>query len=82
MLKLKEDAFKGNLWKMKAVCFPIPKVMQNVKTDFVSWEASAHHFPQLTCLYLKQCKVLRKSQRFLQALQAYEYGTVPYSCKS
>ncbi|CAA2952741.1 late blight resistance homolog R1B-17 [Olea europaea subsp. europaea] len=60
MLKLKEYAFKGDLWKMKQECFSVLKVLHIVKTDLVQWEASAHHFPQLTCLYLKQCTSLEE----------------------
>ncbi|KAL2509920.1 Disease resistance protein (CC-NBS-LRR class) family [Forsythia ovata] len=59
ILKLKDNAFKGDLWEAEDGGFCALKVLHIVKTDLVHWVASAHHFPRLECLYLKHCSNLQ-----------------------
>ncbi|KAL2510029.1 putative late blight resistance protein-like protein R1A-6 [Forsythia ovata] len=58
ILKLKDNALKGVIWKPEAGCFQALKVLHIVKTDLVYWQASSNHFPNLKCLYLKDCSKL------------------------
>lgn len=65
ILKLKEYAFKGDLWKMKQECFSVFKVLYIVKTGLIQWEASAHHFFQ------EWVRVHKIIQNFIQLLRFY-----------
>ncbi|CAL5427998.1 unnamed protein product [Camellia sinensis] len=58
VLKLKDNAFKGEWWKPLDGGFRLLRVLQIGKTDLVCWEASAHHFPRLQRLILKHCESL------------------------
>ncbi|CAL5427990.1 unnamed protein product [Camellia sinensis] len=58
VLKLKDNAFKGEWWKLLDGGFRLLRVLQIGKTDLVCWEASAHHFPRLQRLILKHCESL------------------------
>ncbi|KAL2553140.1 putative disease resistance RPP13-like protein 3 [Forsythia ovata] len=58
ILKLKDNAFKGDLWKPQDGGFRSLKVLHIGRTDLVYWEASARHFPGLRCLRLKHCNKL------------------------
>ncbi|KAL2485139.1 Disease resistance protein (CC-NBS-LRR class) family [Abeliophyllum distichum] len=58
ILKLKENAFKGNKWVPKDGGFPVLKVLHIGRTDLVTWDASATHFPSLKSLHLRHCDAL------------------------
>ncbi|KAL2509650.1 Disease resistance protein (CC-NBS-LRR class) family [Forsythia ovata] len=58
ILKLKENAFKGKQWEPKDGGFPALQVLHIGRTDLVTWEASATHFPILKRLHLKHCTAL------------------------
>ncbi|KAL2485132.1 Disease resistance protein (CC-NBS-LRR class) family [Abeliophyllum distichum] len=58
ILKLKENAFKGNKWVPKDGGFPVLKVLHIGRTDLVTWNASATHFPSLKSLHLRHCNAL------------------------
>ncbi|XP_057810603.1 putative late blight resistance protein homolog R1B-17 [Salvia miltiorrhiza] len=55
ILKLKDNAFKGNWWKPDDGGFRSLKILHIGRTDLVTWHASAHHFPRLRNLFLKHC---------------------------
>ncbi|KAL2509651.1 putative disease resistance protein [Forsythia ovata] len=58
ILKLKENAFKGNKWVPKGGGFPVLNVLHIGRTDLVTWNASATHFPSLKSLHLRHCNAL------------------------
>ncbi|KAL2509652.1 Disease resistance protein (CC-NBS-LRR class) family [Forsythia ovata] len=58
ILKLKENAFKGNKWVPKDGGFPVLNVLHIGRTDLVTWNASATHFPSLKSLHLRHCNAL------------------------
>ncbi|KAH6763008.1 hypothetical protein C2S52_020441 [Perilla frutescens var. hirtella] len=55
ILKLKDNAFKGNWWQPDDGGFRSLRVLHMGRTDLVTWHASAHHFPRLKHLFLKHC---------------------------
>ncbi|CAA2993882.1 late blight resistance homolog R1B-17 [Olea europaea subsp. europaea] len=60
ILKLKDNAFKGDWWRPEDGGFRALKVLFIGKTDLVHWHASTHHFPRLRSLYLKHCSSLEE----------------------
>ncbi|KAL7000822.1 hypothetical protein U1Q18_001972 [Sarracenia purpurea var. burkii] len=75
VLKLKDNAFKGQRWKAFDGGFRVLKFLQIARTDLVHWEASSHHFPRLQRLVLKHCESLEKIPSGLgdiSALQSIE----------
>ncbi|KAL2485140.1 Disease resistance protein (CC-NBS-LRR class) family [Abeliophyllum distichum] len=58
ILKLKKNAFKGKQWEPKDGGFPVLSVLYIERTDLVTWEASATHFPRLKSLHLRYCTAL------------------------
>ncbi|CAA3008343.1 late blight resistance homolog R1A-10 [Olea europaea subsp. europaea] len=60
ILKLKENAFKGDWWEPKDGGFGVLKVLHIGRTDLVTWKASSHHFPRLRSLYLEHCRKLQE----------------------
>ncbi|XP_022852180.1 putative late blight resistance protein homolog R1B-14 [Olea europaea var. sylvestris] len=58
ILKLKDNAFKGEWWQPEDGGFRALKVLFIGRTDLVHWHASTHHFPRLRSLYLKHCTSL------------------------
>ncbi|XP_022887347.1 putative late blight resistance protein homolog R1B-14 isoform X2 [Olea europaea var. sylvestris] len=58
ILKLKENAFKGNSWEPKDGGFPALKILHIGKTDLTNWVASSSHFPSLKSLHLQHCTYL------------------------
>ncbi|KAG6405585.1 hypothetical protein SASPL_133176 [Salvia splendens] len=58
ILKLKDNAFKGNWWQPDDGGFRSLKILHIGRTDLVTWHASAHHFPRLRNLFLKHCTYL------------------------
>ncbi|CAA3027695.1 Hypothetical predicted protein [Olea europaea subsp. europaea] len=60
ILKLKENAFRGDRWKSQDGGFRSLIVLYIGRTDLVLWEASALHFPRLKCLRLNYCSKLHE----------------------
>ncbi|CAA3027697.1 late blight resistance homolog R1A-10 [Olea europaea subsp. europaea] len=58
ILKLKDNAFIGDLWKSQDGGFRSLIVLHIGRTDLVYWKASAVHFPRLKCLRLNHCSEL------------------------
>ncbi|XP_060190800.1 toMV susceptible protein tm-2-like [Lycium barbarum] len=59
VLKLKDNAFMGMLWKPKRGGFSHLEVLWIEKADFIYWKASDRHFPMLRHLVLISCDTLR-----------------------
>ncbi|XP_059284852.1 putative late blight resistance protein homolog R1A-10 [Lycium ferocissimum] len=59
VLKLKDNAFMGMLWKPKRGGFSHLQVLWIEKADFINWKASDRHFPMLRHLVLISCDTLR-----------------------
>ncbi|KAL7115411.1 hypothetical protein ACP275_04G182300 [Erythranthe tilingii] len=59
VLKLKQGAFVGIQWTVHDV-FPSLQFLLVDDADLVIWEASAKHFPSLTCLSIKKCQKLKE----------------------
>lgn len=55
ILKLKDNAFKGQWWQPDDGGFRSLRNLHIGRTDLVTWNASAHHFPRLRNLFLKHC---------------------------
>ncbi|KAA8529860.1 hypothetical protein F0562_034371 [Nyssa sinensis] len=70
VLKLRDNAFVGELWKLCDAGFRLLRILQLEKTNLVRWEAFDHHFPSLQCLILKQCKFLKEIPSALGDLSA------------
>lgn len=60
VLKLKDNAFKGDYWKTKQGGFLSLKVLFIGATDLTRWDAKANDFPELRHLILKQCRALER----------------------
>lgn len=58
VLKLKENAFKGEWWETEEKGFRRLRVFVIGETNLVAWKASAHDFPVLRTLVLKNCTKL------------------------
>ncbi|CAA2993884.1 late blight resistance homolog R1B-17 [Olea europaea subsp. europaea] len=58
ILKLKDNAFEGIMWQPEEGGFRALRILHIGKTNLVSWNASADHFPKLWRLYLKHCSYL------------------------
>lgn len=58
VLKLKDNAFQGGWWETEDKGFRRLRVFVIGETDLVAWKASAHHFPVLRTLVLKNCSKL------------------------
>lgn len=59
VLKLKENAFTGNSWKVEPEGFKKLQVLWIETADFISWEASNCPFPRLRSLVLVSCLNLK-----------------------
>ncbi|CAA3027700.1 Hypothetical predicted protein [Olea europaea subsp. europaea] len=55
ILKLKDNAFTGDLWKSQDGGFRSLVVLHIGRTDLVFRKASALHFPSRKCLHLNHC---------------------------
>ncbi|KAH6809392.1 hypothetical protein C2S51_027175 [Perilla frutescens var. frutescens] len=60
VLKLKDNAFKGNKWVAADGGFRNLEVLHIGRTDLIIWKASAHHFPRLRCVMLRNCEKLQE----------------------
>lgn len=58
ILKLKDNAFKGDWWQPDDGGFRALRVMHIGRTNLVTWRASAHNFPRLRHLFLRHCSYL------------------------
>ncbi|CAI9105452.1 OLC1v1004379C2 [Oldenlandia corymbosa var. corymbosa] len=70
VLKLKEHAFQGQVWKTGRGGFLRLKHLHIGRTDLVSWEASRDYFPELRSLELNCC----------DKLQAIPHGLADIPC--
>ncbi|KAG5532028.1 hypothetical protein RHGRI_026598 [Rhododendron griersonianum] len=59
VLKLKDNAFKGERWEPLDGGFRLLRFLQIGRTDLVHWKGSSHHFPRLHRLILKHCESLK-----------------------
>ncbi|KAG8382925.1 hypothetical protein BUALT_Bualt05G0130500 [Buddleja alternifolia] len=55
ILKLKDNAFEGAWWQPEEGGFRALKVLHIGRTDLLTWNALAHHFPRLRHLFLRHC---------------------------
>ncbi|XP_075085990.1 putative late blight resistance protein homolog R1A-10 [Nicotiana tabacum] len=60
VLKLKENAFTGELWESMVDTFPSLKVLLIERSDLVSWKASSEQFPRLVRLVLRSLHKLEE----------------------
>nr|AGX27500.1 NBS-LRR class resistance protein Fy2-Ry2 [Sesamum indicum] len=58
ILKLKDNAFKGEWWQPEDGGFRALRILHIGRSDLVSWNASARHFPRLKHLFIKHCSSL------------------------
>nr|GMD13585.1 putative late blight resistance protein homolog R1B-14 [Ipomoea batatas] len=58
VLKLEDNAFKGDSCDVRTVVFKQLKYFRIERTDLVSWTASKDSFPVLKCLFLRNCTKL------------------------
>ncbi|KAH6805061.1 hypothetical protein C2S51_029892 [Perilla frutescens var. frutescens] len=80
VLKLKEMAFKGSLWKCESRGFPCLESLHITRTDLKIWTASDDPFPKLKNLVLKNCEKLQKIPSLLgKTLQLVEIERVTSS---
>ncbi|KAL2510031.1 Disease resistance protein (CC-NBS-LRR class) family [Forsythia ovata] len=82
ILKLKDDAYKGESWKAEDGGFRALKVLHIERTDLVKWEASAHHFPRLVSLRLKHCSNLLAVPLGLADVSSLQIIDLYYTTKS
>ncbi|CDP16255.1 unnamed protein product [Coffea canephora] len=59
VLKLKDNAFKGNRWRTESGGFQSLQFLHIGSTDLVIWDAAENHLPKLKCLVLKHCTELQ-----------------------
>ncbi|KAG6388149.1 hypothetical protein SASPL_153348 [Salvia splendens] len=81
ILKLKDKAFIGDIWKAVDGGFRHLEFLQIEETDLVCWEASSHHFPRLRSLVLKNCDKLIKIPIALAEVETLQMLEM-YVCKS
>ncbi|CAN4121884.1 unnamed protein product [Withania somnifera] len=60
VLKLKENAFKGEFWETELGGFSSLLVLWIERTDLKTWRASHRNFPCLKRLFLKSCEHLEE----------------------
>ncbi|KAA8529869.1 hypothetical protein F0562_034527 [Nyssa sinensis] len=72
VLKLRDNAFVGELWKVCDGGFRRLRILQLEKTNLEFWEAFDHHFPSLQRLILKQCKFLQEIPSALGDISALQ----------
>ncbi|KAL0327027.1 UNVERIFIED_CONTAM: putative late blight resistance proteinR1A-3 [Sesamum angustifolium] len=58
ILKLKDNAFKGEWWQPEDGGFRALRILYIGRSDLVSWHASARHFPRLKHIFIKHCSSL------------------------
>lgn len=80
VLKLKENAFKGNLWKAKDGDFRCLEMLHIGRTDLSFWEASQNHYPKLKRLELHNCEELENVPIGLADIPSFQVLEL-YRCK-
>ncbi|KAK4438053.1 hypothetical protein Salat_0139400 [Sesamum alatum] len=60
VLKLRNYAFSGSVWKSREGGFPSLHFLLIGSTDLEIWEADGTHFPNLQHLFLRHCRFLRE----------------------
>ncbi|XP_019183871.1 PREDICTED: putative late blight resistance protein homolog R1B-16 [Ipomoea nil] len=60
VLKLTENAFKGEEWEPSKGGFPCLQFLRIERTDLKTWKASSLHFPLLKSLIFRQCHNLEE----------------------
>ncbi|KAH6763392.1 hypothetical protein C2S52_020825 [Perilla frutescens var. hirtella] len=80
VLKLKEYAFMGKIWRADSVCFASLEHLHIARTDLEFWSASGDPFPKLRCLVLKNCEGLEEIPSVLEkSLQVLDIERVTKS---
>ncbi|CAA3027698.1 late blight resistance homolog R1A-10 [Olea europaea subsp. europaea] len=72
ILKLKDNAFTGDMWKSEDGGFRSLIVLHIERTDLMFWRASAAHFPRLKCLHFNQCSKLTLVPKELAKVQSFQ----------
>ncbi|KAL0356978.1 UNVERIFIED_CONTAM: hypothetical protein Scaly_1383500 [Sesamum calycinum] len=60
VLKLRNYAFSGSVWKCREGGFPRLKFLLIGSTNLEIWEADGTHFPNLQHLVLRHCRFLKE----------------------
>ncbi|KAI8538758.1 hypothetical protein RHMOL_Rhmol09G0128900 [Rhododendron molle] len=82
VLKLKDNAFKGERWEPLDGGFRLLRFLQIGRTDLVHWEGSSHHFPRLHRLILKHCESLKAVPSGLGDVSALQIIEVYHSSRN
>ncbi|KAL3501680.1 hypothetical protein ACH5RR_036129 [Cinchona calisaya] len=72
VLKLKDNAFKGNHWQTDNGSFRSLKSLYIGATDLKVWNAEASCFPKLRCLVLKHCNKLERIPAAFAGIKSLE----------
>ncbi|KAK6148284.1 hypothetical protein DH2020_019196 [Rehmannia glutinosa] len=70
VLKLKDNAFVGECWEVEDDGFRLLRLLLIEYTNLVYWIASDHHFPNLRCLFLRNCEELEELPEELANVQS------------
>ncbi|KAE9450864.1 hypothetical protein C3L33_17236, partial [Rhododendron williamsianum] len=82
VLKLKDNAFKGERWEPLDGGFRLLRFLQIGRTDLVHWKGSSHHFPRLHRLILKHCESLKAVPSGLGDVSALQIIEVYHSSRT
>ncbi|XP_016488692.1 putative late blight resistance protein homolog R1A-3 [Nicotiana tabacum] len=82
VLKLKENAFRGQSWEPDDGGFPRLQVLWIQRTDLSSWKASSLNFPQLKRLVLISCDKLEELPAALADVQSLQLMELHYTSES
>ncbi|XP_006347943.2 putative late blight resistance protein homolog R1B-14 [Solanum tuberosum] len=81
VLKLKDNAFKGEHWELNDGGFPFLEVLCIERANLVSWNASGDHFPRLKHLHIS-CDKLEKIPIGLADIRSLQVMDLQNSTKS
>ncbi|KAL3381093.1 hypothetical protein AABB24_001291 [Solanum stoloniferum] len=81
VLKLKDNAFKGEHWELNDGGFPFLQVLCIERANLVSWNASGDHFPRLKHLHIS-CDKLEKIPIGLADIHSLQVMDLRNSTKS
>ncbi|KAG5627005.1 hypothetical protein H5410_012223, partial [Solanum commersonii] len=81
VLKLKDNAFKGEHWELNDGGFPFLQVLCIERANLVSWNASGDHFPRLKHLHIS-CDKLEKIPIGLADIRSLQVMDLRNSTKS
>ncbi|XP_016495473.1 putative late blight resistance protein homolog R1A-3 [Nicotiana tabacum] len=82
VLKLKQNAFRGQSWEPEDGGFPCLQVLWIERTDLSSWKASSGNFPQLKRLVLISCDKLEELPAALADAQSLQLMELHYTSES